>query len=879
MIRKTLITLTFFFLGLITQAQLSKHLAPANPAYYEYLKNIGSQNNQGANGLGYIPPYAVLPASNIADQTLLKSASLDTLPTSYDLRKLKLVTPIENQGNGNFGGNCWAFSTMSAVESNWLKAGYGASSLSEQNMITCHGYLWGFGVGGNEYLAQGYFMRLVGPVSAGIVPYNTTDTISFHCASAPIIDYVPETRWVNSNAAIIKRIIMNYGAVSSNMFWGNAFYLASPNYTYCYTGVEPPNHAIAIVGWDDTKVVPQNSGVGAWICKNQWGTTWGQSGYFYISYHDKLITKPVEYYPVRWPTSYIDTLFTYVKAGLVNFMGFSSDSAFALMRYHSNEKQYIRKVGTFISRTGTVLKIDIYASGNGDSVSNKIATTITQPITSPGFYTFDIPAMVDTGYFYVKVLFNSPGFQYPIPIEMKVDGYVNPEIEFFGKQWVSGDGKKWQEIGRDKDSIINGWQANLVVQAYGTKSLGSKANFQASKNEVCIGSSTTFTDQSQGNISSYTWNFGKEANPSTATGKGPINVVFSDTSKTGIKHISLKITGPDGNDSITKDIMVVKQLSSFIAMPNYEILGDTVRLTAVGDGESYSWFPVTNISADTGKTVLFSGKIPGTYKYTLTINQGVCSGSSTYNIQVLTPPANDNECNAILLPVDGLNRTFSNDNATVQFNEPSPTDTCCNCAMTWCSEGGLQHSVWFKFIGPNSGVVSVNTGGMDTQIAIYKSNSCDSIVKSDLIAANDDYYQFVPYPAAITSVAVTPGKTYWLQMDGSAGGDTGTFTIAIYDVSLDVALGVKENTVLTKNLNIYPNPNNGFFDVSYNSIYNENLNLIVYDLMGKAIYTSHIRKESGNIKIPINLMTLTKGMYFISVNGANSSNSAKFIVK
>ena len=249
MIRKTTLALIIILSSVITHAQLSKYLAPVNPAYLEYLKNIaheGSSADSVNKQLGYIPPYTILPESNEtagSQQNLLKYATLDTLPSSYDLRKLSLLTPVENQGTGNFGGNCWAFSTMSAIESDWLKEGYGKSILSEQNMITCHGFLWGFGVGGNEYLSLGYLMRLKGPVSAGDIPYNTVDTVTFHCNYAPVVAYVPEARWVNSNVAFVKRIIMDYGAVSSNLYWDDSYYKGSPYYTYCYSGNSSPNPA------------------------------------------------------------------------------------------------------------------------------------------------------------------------------------------------------------------------------------------------------------------------------------------------------------------------------------------------------------------------------------------------------------------------------------------------------------------------------------------------------------------------------------------------------------------------------------------------------------------------------------------------------------
>lgn len=72
------------------------------------------------------------------------------------------------------------------------------------------------------------------------------------------------------------------------------------------------------------------------------------------------------------------------------------------------------------------------------------------------------------------------------------------------------------------------------------------AAFSASLTEICEGDTVIFSDNSTGiGISGYTWDFGTDAFPASATTSGPHQVIYSTG---GQKDISLTVSNAEGND-------------------------------------------------------------------------------------------------------------------------------------------------------------------------------------------------------------------------------------------------------------------------------------------------------------------------------------------
>lgn len=134
--------------------------------------------------------------------------------------------------------------------------------------------------------------------------------------------------------------------------------------------------------------------------------------------------------------------------------------------------------------------------------------------------------------------------------------------------------------------------------------------------------------------------------------------------------------------------------------------------------------------------------------------------------QVVAP--SNNVCDALPLVV-GNNGPFTNVNSTLQPGEAVPPVGSCTGQGSWCI--AASNTVWFKFVAPPNGRISINFGttqNWDSQIALWSAPTCDALLSggATLLAANDDITGGVPYHAAITPICVTPGQTYYVQVDG-----------------------------------------------------------------------------------------------------------------
>lgn len=287
-----------------------------NPEYTYYI------NHKDEFIYGYIPEKYI----NVREKSsfrIRKRRSLDQLreagfPKKYDSRERNIISPVKNQYTA---GVCWAFSSLSTIETLLLKEGKEEIDFSEGHMAYNASKDVDLERGGNNLVAMRYFSRLAGPVQEKnakeyeIVENNPrAGSGTFDNRAVNLMDdadkqlhefYVPDMIELDCNVDNIKKCVMEYGSVASGYYNDDGFIDAygyektNPNDKYHRVKIQDfgnlgkraiVNHQVTIVGWDDEmKIINKKNeeATGAFLVKNSWGKKKigeKEDGFMWISY-------------------------------------------------------------------------------------------------------------------------------------------------------------------------------------------------------------------------------------------------------------------------------------------------------------------------------------------------------------------------------------------------------------------------------------------------------------------------------------------------------------------------------------------------------------------------------------------------------------------
>ncbi len=402
------------------------------------------------------------------------------------------------------------------------------------------------------------------------------------------------------------------------------------------------------------------------------------------------------------------------------------------------------------------------------------------------------------------------------------------------------------------------------------------ANFTASATSICAGQSIAFTDASTNTPTSWSWSF-PGASTTTSTAQNP-SIVYPTA---GTYTVTLIASNSAGSNTHTTNITVNAIPATPTLTSNSPLCaGSTISFTTpTVSGATYAWTGPASFTSTTQNASRSSATtaMAGTYSLTVTVN-GCTSSAGTVSVTITAAPTVANA---------GPNQTVCPSTATLAGN----TATVGTGVWTLISGTGTITTP----SSPTSGVTGLAIGANVFQWTITNPPCTASSSQVTITRTNSS----VPTPtitqagATLSSSAATGNQWYWNgNLITGATGQTFTPTVnGTYTVIVTVSgcTSAVSNTITMSNvgiselsaeqsLELYPNPNDGVFTVSFVANSKSNYKLEVVNALGQLVYKQSIKDVSGTYSQKIDITTYGKGVYLLLLVDDKNQTVKKVLV-
>ena len=614
-------------------------------AYLNY-QNETAYMNENYHATGYREldeEYQIIPDvlndnySYIDGTEITKAAAY---PSTY---KTANLPDVRDQGSY---GVCWAFSTISLIETNLIKKNLVSNDidLSELHLVnytyncvndplgglegdinkfdTSYGSVMQYG--GNVEMAANSLLDWEGAVNEDVVPYTTeyvrqveNNQLDDSLAYGKDVAHVQNFYRVNTTSKEdVKKAVMDYGAVSISYWsdqssdWSTQYYNSLTAAYYCPEG-HITNHAVNIVGWDDDyssdNFATKPEGNGAWIVRNSWGSEYGKDGYFYLSYYDKSIYSVGYTLEAELSDNYNNN-YQYDGAMLYGYMGYTGSNKYSNIfeaKANLGGSENIKAV-SFMTGSSTNLNytVSVYTNLSDDTnpESGTLAAQKSGVTTYDGMYTVVLDSSVNI----------NEGKKFSVVVEVNSNSGKTAYLAY-ERSMQSGKAGYWCTASvKANQSFINspynGWNdfsnksygGNFIIKAFTDNETTTVDVEKVSLNK----SATTLTEGESETLTAT-------ITPSNATGDKTVKwsssneavaVVDSNGKVTAKKAGTAVITATSSNGKTAGCTVTVKQKE--IAITGIGLNKSTTSLT---EGESETLTATIAPSNATGdKTVKWS---------------------------------------------------------------------------------------------------------------------------------------------------------------------------------------------------------------------------------------------------------------------------------
>ena len=498
----------------------------------------------------------------------------------------------------------------------------------------------------------------------------------------------------------IKRHIKENGAVSSYIYTSNFENQYKEGTTTCafYSDsyMLKSDHAITIVGWDDTYSRTnfaegnQPANDGAYIVLNSWGDKFGKNGYFYVSYDDAFIEQDIagidDLKEYSEEEKKYTNLYQHDELGMSFSFYFLNDKmtetvnvgymANVFKREDVSKKEWVSEVGIYVPSTqGIEIYIDS-ADADLKNYGEAVASYTGANALEPGYHNIKLSSPVEIkgeNFAVIAKCINENGAMYSLECNGKdsgiteKDNYYSKAVASSGESYMSNNGSKWIDVNNYQIPITSTQlttfkNTNVCIKAF-TIATDAPTNVQVTEVELDKESIELKKGNTEAIVATVKPDDATNQKVTWSTSDQAIATV-NEGVVTGVSEgtATITVTTEDGNKTDSCEVKVIEEQvqTPVINVTNVKIdrqLPEGNELV-VEKGSTHTLNALVEPSDATNKKVTWSSSDENIATVTGGVIQGVSEGTAT--ITVITEDGNKTDSCEVKVIEEGIQKPTVN---------------------------------------------------------------------------------------------------------------------------------------------------------------------------------------------------------------------------
>lgn len=403
-------------------------------------------------------------------------------------------------------------------------------------------------------------------------------------------------------------------------------------------------------------------------------------------------------------------------------------------------------------------------------------------------------------------------------------------------------------------SALGGFSGTTTFSATGTPA-GATVSFSP----ATMSSASGLVTMTVGNLASATsgnYNIAVTGTSGATTSTVPFylylglpNVTLSTpVNAATAQNVTLALAWAVNPSATSYDVQVSLNSAFTTLFSSGNVASNSYNLSGLASGTTYYWRVAPKNASCTGTF--------GT-PFSFTTGTVSCATFNSANVPV-TIPTTVATVTSTLNVASGS--TISDVNVTVNITHTWINDL----TLTLTSPTGTAVQLVVNPCSPNASVNNIAATFDDSGIAI--------------VCANSPGISGTVLPAQALSAfnGQNPVGTWTLSVADAFNQDGGSLNSWSINLCSIAPLSVEENTL--SDFALYPNPNNGNFNIAFTSVSEKPISVNVYDMRGRQIYNNDF-SNTGNFNQSINLDNVQSGVYLVNVTDGENKITKRIVIE